>query len=132
MRSCIWVFDSEAKLPPFAYSIGFTSSYDHAEVVVAGFAEELSGSVLSSVQSMLTDGRVYRDGDASGEILEGAEVRFRALSRDILISNLVQATVFYGEDSFDALQLLWPDRNGRFPEEEDAPVWLSDRQSLLP
>ncbi|MCS0639221.1 DUF4262 domain-containing protein [Streptomyces sp. LP05-1] len=130
--SWIWVFDSDAEQPPFAYSIGFGSSFGHPEVVVAGLPEETSGSVLSSVQAMLADGGTYRDGDASGEILEGFNVQFRAISQDVLISNLVQASVFYGERSFDALQLLWPDRDGNFPDEEDAPAWLSDRQALLP
>jgi len=130
--SWIWVFDPDTEHPPFAYSIGFGSSFGHPEVVAAGLPEETSGSVLSSVQAMLADGGRYRDGDASDEILEGFNVRFRAISQDVLISKLVQASVFYGERSFDALQLLWPDRDGKFPGEEDAPAWLSDRQALLP
>lgn len=128
--SWIWVFDPAEERPPFAYSIGFGSSFDHPEVVVAGLPEETSESVLSSVQAMLTEGVSYRDGDTSGDILDGFDVQFRAIPQDILISNLIQASVFYGEESFDALQLVWPDRDGNFPGGDDAPAWLSDRQAL--
>ncbi|MEQ4719501.1 DUF4262 domain-containing protein [Nonomuraea sp. B19D2] len=130
--SWIWVFDPGMERPPFAYSIGFGSSFDQPEVVVAGLPEETSGSVLSSVQAMLAEGLAYGDGDTSGDILEGFSVQFRAISQDLLNANLVQASVFYGERSFSALQLVWPDRDGNFPGEERAPAWLSDRQTLLP
>ncbi|QKG24628.1 DUF4262 domain-containing protein [Actinomadura verrucosospora] len=128
--SWIWVFDSAAECPPFAYSIGFVSSFDHPEVVVAGLPEETSESVLCSVQAMLAEGIAYGDGDRSGDILEGFDVQFRAAPRDLLISHLVQASAFYGEKQFAALQLVWPDRDGNFPGGERAPAWLSDRQAL--
>ncbi|WP_327106321.1 DUF4262 domain-containing protein [Nonomuraea glycinis] len=128
--SWIWVFDPEAEHSPFAYSIGFGSSFDHAEVVVSGLPEETSGSVLSSVQVMLAGGHAYRDGDISSDILEGFNVQFRAISQGLLIANLAQASVFYGKKPFGALQLFWPDSDGNFPGEEGAPAWLSDRQAL--
>lgn len=128
--SWIWVFDPAAERPPFAYSIGFGSSFDHPEVVVAGLPEEPSESVLSSVQAMLAEGIAYGDGDTSGDILEGFDVQFWTIPQDILISNLAQAALFYGEKSFTALQLFWPDRDGNLPGGEHAPAWLSDRQAL--
>ncbi|MFH9073552.1 DUF4262 domain-containing protein [Streptomyces alboflavus] len=128
--SWIWVFDPAAERPPFTYSIGFGSSFDHPEVVVAGLPEETSGSVLSSVHAMLAEGNAYGDGDTSGDILEGFDVQFRAIPQGLLTSSLAQASVFYGERPFSALQLVWPDGDGNFPGGEYAPAWLSDRQAL--
>ncbi|MEV0591182.1 DUF4262 domain-containing protein [Nonomuraea cavernae] len=128
--SWIWAFDPDVDHSPFAYSIGFGSTFDHPEVIVAGLPEETSGSVLSSVRAMLAEGRTYGDGDVSDDILEGFTVQFRAIPQDLLIANLVQASVFYGERSFGGLQLVWPDRDGNFPGEEGTPTWLSNRQAL--
>ncbi|WP_353961782.1 DUF4262 domain-containing protein [Streptomyces uncialis] len=128
--SWIWVFDSDAEQPPFAYSVGFGCSFNHPEVIVVGLPEETSGRVLSSVSAVLAEGRAYGGGDESGEILEGLSVRFRVVPADLLLANLVQASVFYGEGSFNALQVIWPDREGNFPDEESAPAWLSERQTL--
>jgi hypothetical protein len=128
--SWIWVFDPDGERPPFAYSIGFGSSFDHPEVIVAGLPEETSESVLSSVQAMLAEGVTYGDGDTSGDILEGFDVQFREIPQDLLISSLAQASVFYGDRPFAALQLVWPDRDGNFPGGKYAPAWLSDRQAL--
>ncbi|WP_190329251.1 DUF4262 domain-containing protein [Streptomyces venezuelae] len=128
--SWIWVFDPAAERPPFAYSIGFGSSFDHPDVVVAGLPEETSEGVLASVQAMLAEGIAYGDGDTSSDILEGFDVQFRAIPQDVSISNLAQASIFYGERPFAALQLFWPDGHGNFPGEENAPAWLSDRQAL--
>ncbi|MEW2355395.1 DUF4262 domain-containing protein [Spirillospora sp. NPDC029432] len=128
--SWIWVFDPAAERPPYAYSIGFGPSFDHPEVVVAGLPEETSKGVLSSVQAMLAEGITYGDGDTSGDVLEGFNVQFRAIPKDLMTSSLVQASVFYREREFAALQLVWPDRGGNFPGGEYAPAWLSDRQML--
>ncbi|WP_405642589.1 DUF4262 domain-containing protein [Streptomyces uncialis] len=128
--SWIWVFDSAAEHPPFAYSIGFGVSFDHPEVIVAGLPEETSGNVLGSVQTLLAEGCAYGEGDASSEILEGLSVQFRVIPEDLLKASLMQAVVFYGERTFSAVRLVWPDRDGNFPGEESAPAWLSDRQAL--
>ncbi|WP_432039489.1 DUF4262 domain-containing protein [Streptomyces cucumeris] len=128
--SWIWVFDPDAKHSPFAYNIGFGSSFGHPEVVVVGLPEEVSGDVLRYVQTVLAEGREHGDGDISGENLEGSRVQFRAVPQDLLVANLVQASTFYGETPFVALQLVWPDRDGNFPGEGNAPAWLSDRQAL--
>jgi hypothetical protein len=76
--------------------------------------------------------QTYGEGDTSNDILEGFSVRFREIPQDLLAANLVQVAVFYGDRSFNALQLVWPDRDGNFPGEEGAPAWLTDRQALAP
>jgi hypothetical protein len=130
--SWIWVFDPDGASPPFAYTIGFGSSFGHPEVAVAGLSEETSEGVLTSVQAMLAEGHTYGEGDTSGDILEGFSVRFRGISQDLLNANLVQAAVFYGDRAVTALQLVWPDRDGNYPGDESAPDWLNDRQALTP
>jgi hypothetical protein len=129
--SWIWVFDPDRSAPPFAYTVGFAASFDHPEVVVVGLPKETSEEILKSVQIMIAGGRAYEDGDLSDDILDGFPVRYRLISRGLLVANLVQAVVFYGDRVFDALQLLWPDRDGNYPGKENAPAWLTDRQTLV-
>jgi hypothetical protein len=128
--SWIWVFDPDRSASPFAYTIGLASSFDHPEVLVAGLPRETSGGILGAVQAMIASGHTYADGDVSDDILDGFAVRFRSIPQDLLIGNLVQAAIFHGDRTFDALQLIWPDPDGKFPGEENATPWLADRQAL--
>ncbi|MFI6393124.1 DUF4262 domain-containing protein [Nonomuraea sp. NPDC050540] len=129
--SWIWVFDPGRENSPFVYSIGFYTSFNHPEVVVAGLPQDVSENVLSSVHVALTEGVVYSAGDTSDRILEGVGVQFRAIPQDLLLSALAQASAFYAGEAFSALQLVWPDKDGNFPG-EGAPAWLNDRQAILP
>lgn len=116
--------------PPFAYTVGFMRTFGHPEIVVAGLPEETSGGVLGAVYGALDEGVTYGDGDVSDGILEGLSTCFQSVSLELVNSNLVQALNFYGDPSPNALQLLWPDRQGKFPGEDGAPSWLDARQSL--
>ncbi|GLW13207.1 hypothetical protein Misp01_83350 [Microtetraspora sp. NBRC 13810] len=130
--SWIWVFDPDEKSSPFAYTIGFGTTFGHPEVVVAGLPEGTSEGVLSAVHAELENGAVFSDGDVSDEVLEAFKVRFRVVPVDLLPGSLGQAVEFYGGRNFEAVQLYWPDRDGNFPGDEDASAWLNERQSLRP
>jgi hypothetical protein len=73
---------------------------------------------------------MFSDGDVSDGVLEAFAVRFRAVPADFLSDVLGQAVVFYGCQNFEALQLCWPDKDGNFPGDDDAPAWLNERQFL--
>lgn len=75
---------------------------------------------------------VFSDGDVSDEVLEAFAVRFKELPVNSLSESLVQAVEFYGGQNFEALQLCWPDKDGNFPGDKDAPEWLNERQLLGP
>ncbi|MFJ9359380.1 DUF4262 domain-containing protein [Streptomyces mirabilis] len=130
--SWIWVFDPDGRLPPFAYTIGFKATFGHPEMVVAGLPEGTSEGVLTSVLAELESGTTFSDGDVSDDVLEAFAVRFRAVPADSLFGILAQAFEFYGGQNFEALQLCWPDKDGNFPGDEDAPAWLNERQYLRP
>ncbi|GAA3867459.1 hypothetical protein GCM10023084_20690 [Streptomyces lacrimifluminis] len=130
--SWIWVFDPDGGSPPFAYTIGFKATFGHPETVVTGLPEGTSEGVLGSVHAELESGATFSDGDVSDDVLEAFAVRFMAVSVDSLSDILTQAVEFYGGRNFEALQLCWPDKDGNFPGDEDAPAWLNDRQRLRP
>jgi hypothetical protein len=131
--SWIAVFDPENEHPPFAYSIGFGASFGKPEVVVVGMPQGPAVGVLETVYEVLQQGRTFSDGDTSDEILEdGLLVRFRALSEQESAEALVQAATFSGVDQVPALQLIWPNREGKFPGDPDAPPGLEARQTLVP
>ncbi|MEU6352233.1 DUF4262 domain-containing protein [Streptomyces sp. NPDC047072] len=128
--SWIWVFDPDASRPPFAYSIGFTATFGHPEVVVVGLPEDASVSVLQAVEAELAEGVRYQDGSSSDEILNGFPVRFQRVPEELSSVNLVQASNFYAGKIPSALQLIWPDRDGNYPGGPGTPTWLNDRQAL--
>lgn len=128
--SWIWVFDPDGESPSFAYTIGFKATFGRPETVVVGLPEGTSEGVLSSVCAELESGASFSDGDVSDDVLEAFSVRFMAVSEDFLSNTLTQATEFYGGQNFEALQLYWPDGDGNFPGDKNAPSWLNERQRL--
>ncbi|MEU3093855.1 DUF4262 domain-containing protein [Streptomyces sp. NPDC006967] len=130
--SLIWVFDPDVTVPPFAYTVGLEWEFGHPEVVVVGLPEAVSEGVLNAVHAELAEGSRYGDGETSTEILDGCAVKFRAIRPDLAAANLVQAEVFNRGSKFEAVQLMWPDKFGNYPDSQGAPAWLGERQALAP
>lgn len=128
--SWIWVFDPNgAAIPSFAYTIGFVQTFSHPEVVVVGLPELTSHAVLRAVFDSVESGARYVAGSVSDEILDGFSVRFDDVPSTLAEENLVQAFVF-NSGEVDVLQLVWPERGGKFPGDDGAPGWLKERQEL--
>ncbi|MCX4578061.1 DUF4262 domain-containing protein [Streptomyces sp. NBC_01571] len=128
--SWIWVFDpGEPAVPSFAYTIGLFRTFSHPEVVVVGLPESTSHAVLEAVFDSVESGARYASGSVSDEILNGFSVRFEDVSSVLAEENLVQAFVF-NSGEVEVLQMVWPEKNGKFPGDDGAPSWLEERQKL--
>jgi hypothetical protein len=63
----------------FAYTAGVWRTYAHPEIILMGgwrHAHELVANVVSLIEA----GRSFRPGEATGDVLDGAPVRFGAVS----------------------------------------------------
>jgi hypothetical protein len=102
----------------FAYTVGLTPRYGHPEIIVLG-AWSSAGHYLNRVGALVRDGQVFAPGDTSTEVLPEHVVRFGDVSETGRWSLLTLAHWANHRAYYDALQLVLPDRWGRWPEDPE-------------
>mgnify|MGYP001816888950 CR=1 FL=1 len=114
---------------PFAYTIGLVESFNHPEIMIFGLGKDTAHGILSDCVDLIRGGTVLSTDSLVANILAGNfDVQFRPVRRQFFSDYLGHACRFYGEDTFKALVLFWPDKTGRFPWESGNP--LSQREAL--
>jgi hypothetical protein len=117
--------------PGFAYTIGLFERFAHPELIVFGLPLETMHRMLNGAGAAVRGDRVYRAGRDYDEILEGYQCTFRPVPRSRYKEYLGTACGHYGRDDFPALQLIWPDREQRYPWAAPDDAWIRMAQPVL-
>ena len=117
--------------PDFAYSIGLFQSYGHPEIILVGLPEGIAHQIINDVGAAVRAGKRYTAGSTSGEFLEGYNVTFRVVPDYQFGAYLGWGCRYYGERAFPALQLVYPDRAGRWPWHDEASDAFRAAQPVL-
>lgn len=117
--------------PGFAYSVGLHTTFGHAEVIVFGLELDIMHRMINNVGEEVRGGRRLAPGDLSAEVLEGCDVAFRGVEPRHLGEYLGFARRIHGGGGFSAIQMVWPDPEGRFPWDAGFPDPLRARQPML-
>ena len=119
--------------PPFAFSIGLALNYAQAEIIIFGLAPSKAAKIINIVRDEATSGKKYVDGDVSSDILVSGKVCFIEVPLDLYGEYLGTAIWFYRKSPrpFPCLQLVWPERDGRFPWETGFDAALKIDQPVL-
>jgi hypothetical protein len=110
----IKVFEDD-KGPGFAYTIGLFANYGHPEIIAFGLPLERLHALLNLVGDDAKAGVQFRAGDTSDELLNGYPCTFIEFPKAEFPEYLGFATWFYKGRPFPALQLVWPDKDERWP-----------------
>lgn len=100
----------------FAYTVGLTPRFGHPEIILVG-AWSLAGHFLNRVGDLVRAGQRFEPGDTSAEVLPDFVVRFDDVGERCRWGLLTLAHWANHRAYFDALQLVLPDRWGRWPED---------------
>ena len=101
-----------------SYTVGLPYSHDHPELALVGpLPDDRAHDILWEVVHLIEDGRVFAAGDESDEILVGYATRFGPVSQHWKKEVLTFADWAARRKPFEALQILLPDKAGRFPDE---------------
>ena len=102
--------------PMWSFTVGLPLTWGHPELVVFGLHADTAHAVLGSAVEAIREGRRYAPGADHDDVLEEHPVRFVPVRRHWYASFLGYAQWFHESDGgFDVLQLVWPDREGRWP-----------------
>ncbi len=100
----------------FTYTVGLGPSFGHPEVVLVGGWQH-AHPFLNVVGDLVADGKRFRPGDTSSEVLDGYVVRFDPVAQSRREELLTWASWAARRRPFEALQLVLPDREARWPED---------------
>lgn len=122
--SCLNIRDGR---PPFAYSVGLTFTFGHPELVVFGLREENPG-LLKVLVSHLRKGRRFSAGTRHDDLLAGVPLFVQDVHPAWHPRFLGYAMGYCREQGrpgeLEALQVFWPDKQGKFPHDGDCdPAW---------
>ena len=118
-------------LPSFAYTIGLWRSFTHPELISFGLSTKtlhmilnIGGELIKSGQSLVVE-KEYDD------FFENGPAQLLTVDHRILVDYFAYAIWFNGSIDFPALQIVWVDRNNRFPWHADYEEEFRYRQPLL-
>jgi Domain of unknown function (DUF4262) len=116
--------------PPFAYTIGLGPAFHHPELIVVGLPEQATDWLLARAVERIKAGEIFRAGAEAIGLIGEYDAEFIDVSLATM-GRLAFAGDVYGGLDFKALQLVWPDRSGRYPWQTDVDAALLDGQPML-
>jgi len=126
------LLNADNYLPGFVYSIGLYKTYQHPEIICFGLKTDVMASIINHACALIKTGEKLLPHKLYPGFLEGYEIQFIEVDKEFYTNYLGYAGWFY-DMSFDfpALQLVWPDKQSKFPWESDFnPDWRF-KQPLL-
>ncbi len=121
----------EEKKPGFTYSIGLWHNHSHPELIVFGLPYEVAGVILNDLGDRIAKGEKLEINQNYWEVVRDYPVQFGETSNEIAKEYLVYADWFYSRKPFPSLQLIWTDKQSRFPWEPEFDEKYSIAQPLL-
>jgi hypothetical protein len=118
--------------PPWAYSVGLWLTCQAPELVVCGLPVENGAAIINAIGARIADGADLGPDDVLDDVcpaplaLRPVEMSWRATDGLLTISN-----AFYGMVRPPYLQVVWPDRDGRFPWDQRFQPAFDRMQPLL-
>lgn len=103
--------------PSFAYSIGLKKTYNHPEIICFGLPNDLAHGIINDVAKIIKNNESIESGKFYTEIFKDSRTAFLKVDVRNIPDYFGAALNYYEQEKFDALQLVWTDRNDKFPWE---------------
>jgi hypothetical protein len=123
-------FEATEYLPSFAYTIGLWKNYQHPELIAFGLAPDTLHSILNIGGNIAKEGKKLIVNQTSDELFENSKAFILEVNQKNLKDYFGYGIWFNGGE-FPACQIVWTDRNHKFPWEENFQQEFIHRQPLL-
>ncbi len=118
-------------LPSFAYSIGLWTKFNHPEIICFGLGTQTLHSIINDVAELVKSGQKIETNKTYNNIFENSKAEFVQIDKRNLADYFGTAIDFYNSNDFPVIQLVWTDRNDKFPWETDFEDEFIYKQPLL-
>ena len=126
------LLEADNYMPAFVYSIGLYKKFNHPEIICFGLKTEVMAGILNDVCDFVKNGEIMEKGKLYSEFLVDYDIQFVEVEKEYYQNYVGYAGWFYDKTfDFPLLQLVWPDKQRKFPwDEEFNPEWKF-KQPLL-
>lgn len=101
--------------PGWAFSVGLTSSFGMPEIITFGLRQDLSHYLVNTVGEWAKAGTRTTENTLYSGLIDGFDCTFRSVENKWYQSFVGAACWYYRSVDFPLLQCFWPDRESRFP-----------------
>ncbi|WP_343532187.1 DUF4262 domain-containing protein [Pedobacter sp.] len=122
---------STAYLPSFVYSIGLSRTYNHPEIICFDLPNDIGHEIINDVAENIKNGEKIECGKIYTEIFRNNRAMFLPIDPRNIRDYFGAGLKYYQNEDFNALQLIWTDRNDQFPWEENFEEEFLYKQPLL-
>lgn len=118
--------------PAFVYTIGLFKNFKHPEIIIFGLSVDVMGHILNHLKDEIANGSKYDLDRLYSNILSGYDVQFLEVAKDNYQYYLGYAGWYYDHTwNFPVLEIIWPDKNSRWPWELEFNENWKFKQPLL-
>lgn len=117
--------------PAYSFTVGMHHTFGGPELVMFGHAAPTATGILNHAGQLFRAGHELPTGAPVEGLLEGHRAVLAPVHERLYREYFGYARWLYRGDAFPVLQLVWPDREGRFPWDASYPESLFWRQRLL-
>lgn len=125
------VIEATEYLPSFAYSIGLWKKFGHPELISFGLTTKTLHAIINLAADLVKSGQKIQVNKTYTDFFETGKSVFLAVDKRNIRDYFGYAIDYYNTIDFPALQLVWTDRNDRFPWDEGFEEEFIYKQPLL-
>ncbi len=125
------IIEATDYLPSFAYSIGLWQKFKHPEIICFGLRNQTLHSIINDAAELVKSGQTIEPNKVYNELFENSKAEFINVDARNLDNYFGTAIEFYNSKEFPALQLIWTDREDKFPWETGFEIEFIYKQPLL-
>ena len=126
------LLESDGYIPAFVYSIGLFKNFKHPEIITFGLTPNLMGSIINHAKDEIKKGVEFKSGINYEGFIEDYPIQFVEVDKEHYRDYLGYAGWFYDNSwEFPVLQLIWPDKDKKWPWEESFNENWKFKQPLL-
>ena len=121
--------------PGFAYSIAMMETLDHPEMIIFGLERRLMSAILTYIRNEIRSGRPFREPGLYEGLIDGFACKFARVAPRFH-STYLGYSMWHRRHvgkigTLAAMQCLWPDKKGIFPDEAGCDTGIIRRQPVL-
>jgi hypothetical protein len=117
--------------PDFAYSVGLFRTLSHPEIVMFGLPLDVMHRLINDVGELARTGTRFVAGQITDEFLDGYDVTFRTVPEFQYAGHFGWANWLYGGADYPVLQMVYPDKQRRYPWQEGVAAAFREGQPVL-
>ncbi len=103
--------------PGYSFSIGLYLHFNHPEIVIFGLDHEIAAAAINEICVLVEKGHRFQNKETTNELFNDIGAMLIDVNPKFYKEYFGTALWFYRSigDKFPVLQIVWPDKLGRFP-----------------